>query len=578
MKRNFRLYALALVALLTGGVFFSACTTGDDGVIREDVFTLEPVKAPKIIAYSGTNYFGGKTRSSNTNANMWNQNWDCPPRPAEDLTPEELAELKALLSPGKYVENEVIIPFENYYVQQIYKGEDRYNTHDRCEQAGCNHVNSQEELGSGHMDLLLAYNEKLENEWDIYDRHKFNDGIYEHVKNFNDGNNTNTPGQCGCGESHFGTTLMTNMSTEGVTPNNQFGFHETFGTAPKYYNNYIIVEYKGYYYVGFDYEAHKNDQTTHNHGEGMDIERDWNFTDWIVRIVPAYHKGETPEGNPGGVPKEENPEGPEIIVPENPDPNFPVDPDGPEVKIPDELDPGFTVDPETPDQPGDDTPEWTDEVEVNLSLEEKDGYDSSHLSIHVRSLTDVDIFIPVPDDCLFENDDLMIARKKYENNDWVYGGPETVTFEVSGHVDGEDHTYFVTLNCEIKKDGIHIWTEGIAGNDASDCGIHGKECSTNVIDLCQKKFGDGLTFEIWNYFSLEGIDAIGGKDKLKEYLNQAIITFLDKEPEAYINAFMEGNDDDCTVGIHESQSGDYKEPEKGWHYNGSQYNDIYKKK
>lgn len=234
----------------------------------------------------------GQTRNAYMNANMYNQDWDCVDN--VDLTAAELAELISLFSKGVPTYNTVILPFENYWVQQVYKGTDTYTPTD----INGNSVNGTSITGSNQMDKLIAHNQQTEykqvwEEWNNWSGSwEYVTTEYEHVNNFNNGNNTNNPGQCGCGITHIGTTLMTDMSTEGITANNQFGFHESYGTSHNY-NNYIIIQYKGEWYVGFDYEMHKNE--AQNANEAKDVERDWNFTDWIVKITPAYHKGTTPD-------------------------------------------------------------------------------------------------------------------------------------------------------------------------------------------------------------------------------------------------------------------------------------------
>lgn len=216
------------------------------------------------------------TRSANTNANQWGETWDCVPN--VNLTADELAELKALLSPGIETYNTDIFPYENYWVSQVYKGQapaEEYTATDKDGKATGTKI-----TGSNQMDKIVARN----------------GSSYEHVNNFNNGNNTNsvydqnfTDPNTGS-HNHIGTTLMTGMSLDGITATNQFGFHESFCNAD--YNNYLIVYYKGYWYVGFDYEMHKN---VNNSGEAKDVNRDWCFTDWIVRITPAYAKGTTPK-------------------------------------------------------------------------------------------------------------------------------------------------------------------------------------------------------------------------------------------------------------------------------------------
>lgn len=585
MMKQIKIPMLAL-GVIAGGLL-SSCTNENEPS-RELNSNNMLAMAPKVLAYSGTHTWNGNngTRAANTNANEWNQNWDCPPRPAEDLTADELEELKALLSKGREVHNDIVLPFENYYVQQIYKGEDSYYTHDRCYQTGCDHVNSSSELGSGHMDKLVAYNPSDVFEYRPEDNWQgaWYTNDYEHINNFDHGTNTNTPGQCGCGESHYKTTLMTGMPTDGIDPERQFGFHETWGTAHDY-NNYIIVEYKGYYYVGFDYEAHKYDQDTHNHGEGMDIERDWNFTDWIVRITPAYHKGETPAENPGGILQDDKTPLPDeedncdecghpshdgeicddCVAEGRHDTDCTTgnngQPGNPDEENPGENNPGN-------DNPGDDVQKGIDEVEINLALDKKnDDLLESHLSMHVRSATDVEVFIPVPAQYYCDADDMMIVLEHAEN--FVHGGPYVTEYNINGNI--------VTLNVAFEEDGIRIWTDGI---------------NQDVIDYCRETYNDGITFEVWNYFNdpEKVAELTGGAismEDLKYLLNKATVRFLDKTPGEYINSFgtdngkyeensnKDGNDFHVTP---EAQMDEFYGPKDGPHYNGSDNNEIYTNK
>lgn len=503
MKKFLYLFAFVMA------IFATSCTSEtsiDEATLaKSGVITIQ--HTPDIVAYSGSNFWGSTfvTRGTDMNANMWDQTWDCPTRDAEDLTDEELAELKDLLTKPANTVNTVVLPFENYYVQQIYKGEDSYYGLDRCAREAyngsgeikcngnndCDHLTSGDHstptsvLGSNHMDKLLA---------------KGKNG-YEHINNFNNGTNGNYPNACGCGEVHYKTTLMTDMPTTGIDPNEQFGFHETFGTSHDYFN-YIIVEYKGYYYVGFDYEAHKPDQGTHNHNEALDVERDWKFTDWIVRITPAYHKGETPKKD----------------------------------------DEEVTTTPVLP---------TIDEVEINLTANDAE---VSHLSIHVRTATNVEVFIPIPAEYYCDVDDMAIVNK-HEGELLIHGGPTKTEYNVNGNT--------VTLNVEFKENGIRIWTEGI---------------TQEVIDYCRETYNDGITFEVWNYFN-----GVLTKAELLKLLKRSTVKFLDKIPELYVNAFNDDEDGnmyewDATVNIVEEQSDEFLASEKGKHYNGSEYNDLYRKK
>ena len=553
MKFNKLFYLMSAGLMMTG---LASCSQDEPNAAVDSNGNLL-VKAPKVLAYSGNTILtpgGVMSRAANVDGNLWYQSWDTPENVYPELTAEDLAIIKEMLSPGHQVQNEIILPWENYWVQQVYKGQapdEQYYTHDRCNDSSCDHVNSDRVVGSDKMEHLKAYNSDVTNTnyggyWDA----ELNQWVqvitedhYEHINNFNNGNNLSEYTEDGNSlvnpnGKYYGTTLMTGMATEGLTPDNQFGFDETWGTDPKFYNNYYIIEYKGYYYVGFDYEAHKNDQTTHNHGEGMDIERDWCFTDWIVRISPAYPAG-TNSDNPGGVTPE--PGTPDINIPENPDPNFPV----------------------TPDQPGVNGDNHRNEVEVNLHAvnkgedRENPDYLESHLSIHVRHATDVEIFIPIPKNAYLDADDMAIVMK-HEENHMGHGGPLSYTYTL------KDSDLQVTLNIEYQDNGIRIWTEGV---------------NQDVIDWCAEKcHGDGITFELWNYFDPKEIDL----NTLKSYLNQATVKFLDSTPDYYINAFMDKEDgaiqeNDCTVSIVEEQANEYGEGKTGGHLNGSPYNEIYTK-
>ncbi|MCH5347593.1 MAG: hypothetical protein J1E63_10800 [Muribaculaceae bacterium] len=581
MKNRISALALSLVAV---GCTFVACTNED--VLLSDG-NIGLAKAPDVVAYSGnvtlqasrpgSRVIDYGTRAYNTEGNRWNENWDCIPN--VDLTEADLAEIKKRLSPGHYVENEIVLPFENYWVQQVFKGDAVYKATDKDGNETVHEI-----LGSNQMDKLLAYNDIYVNEWDIYSRDQFNGGVYEHINNFNNGDNKTGFGEDGCGISHVGTTLMTDMPTTGMTAQNQFGFHESYGTNPKYYNNYYIIEYNGDYYVGFDYEMHKD---VNNPGEARDVERDWCFTDWIVKITPAYAKGTTPE-NPGNGGNQ----GGETVDPEpEPEPD-PVEPpvddkcaecghehshhhgEGADAFCEDCLqailqggngvcagvDPE-PEQPEQPEQPGDeptDTPVVgrSNEVEVNLNAAEKnDDLLESHLSIHVRAATDVRIFIPVATEYYCEGDDMEIVMK-HEANHMIHGGPDVLEYQLKGS------DLVVTLTIEYLPEGILITTDGI---------------DQAVIDWCAETCnGDGITFEIWNYFN-NGLSL----DELKYWLNKSTIEFLDQEPDYYINAFTQDggakNGDDCKVNIIDSQVNDFGFVGEGEHLNGSPYNEIYKK-
>lgn len=515
----------------------SACSTDENDPTPDNgTFVIKPVKAPDHILYSGGKVIGTTlgSRGAYMNANMYGQDWNCSNANVE-LTAEDIENIKALLSVGHPIENEIILPWENYWVEQVFKGTDTYTPTD-INGNPCNTTVT----GSDHMDKLVARNYQYKQVWEEWNNWSGSWEYveeYEHVNNFNNGNNTNHPGtDQACGKEHAGVTLMTNMSTEGITPNNQFGFHESYGTSHDY-NNYLIVYYKGNYYVGFDYEMHKSE--AQNPNEAKDVERDWNFTDWIVRISPAVPKGQE--------------------IPEIQDPNQ------------SEPKPGDD-DPTEPETPKNVVPD--NHVEINLSINDKDnqGYFDgivSKLSVHLRAATDVEIFIPVPAEFIIPQDDMNIF--KAHNDELVYGGNPDVTIEGSEFVTEYSlNGHNIKLTIKHGKDGITITTNGM---------------NQDILDECQTLYGDGLNFEIYNYFEFKDEESeFEWKNYwsvLKEYFDNATVRFTN-EPEAYVNAFNKTEDGemferDCTVSIVDEQIGDYPYHWTGKHYNGSPYNEIYSK-
>lgn len=225
----------------------------------------------------------------------------------------------------------------------------------------------------------------------------------------------------------------------------------------------------------------------------------------------------------------------------------------------------------------------TSEVEVNLSILDKhEAYDIADLvtklSIHVRAATDVKIVIPVPRANYCDVDDMYIFTEHYEG---VYGGSEsepavnTISYEIiPGHV--------VTLTVEFNQDNITVFTEGI---------------DEEVFEYCQTYYGDGINFEVYNYFNNLRVDEEGNpvKDEngkfqsngfdrsaLQNLLNQSTVQFLDNYPDYYINAFNmvdgEVNEGDCEVSIIKGQRNVFGDAHEDIHLNTGDKNRIYKNK
>ena len=226
--------------------------------------------------------------------------------------------------------------------------------------------------------------------------------------------------------------------------------------------------------------------------------------------------------------------------------------------------------PETPDSTDDETTtvNHDNEVEINLSLNDShSNYTQedlvSKLSIHVRYAGDVEVFIPVPRGYYCEADDFNLR----EGLLYVPGENQSFSFEINGNT--------VTLTVQMEDGGIRVTTDGI---------------NQDVLDFCMENYGDGVNFEVFNYYGLYELDAEGNyvraedgniaRETILELLNNATVKFLDTPgPDYYINAFQankEGEGDhDCTVSIVDEQAATYDHDYVGSHLNSSDYNHIY---
>lgn len=553
MKKIFKFTSAGVFALA-----LTACSNALDQPVYQapnqspDGITLSMAKAPEVVAWSGEQALGINprsvaTRAADVNGNLWYQSWQRP----TNVTIEEIEKVLAEASKKRIGEkNSIHIDWTNYWVQQVYTGEQTY-----IDGFGQNIG-----TGSSHMNQLLAYSSK-ENKvvswWDesvggpVYELVDKTDGFYEHVNNFNSGSNATIYTDDETSQSYVGTTLMTDMYAEGIV--DQFAYHNTVDSKVHY--EYIILEVDGSYYVCFDfYAVHPEGQDAN---KNMDVERDWIFNDWIVKISPAYRINETPGLNPNPDPTDPNP---------NPTPN-----------------PGGGENEGGSNNPG--QPVVHDnEVEVNLSINDiHTQYDIADLvtklSIHVRKGTDVRIRIPVDAAYVIDTDDMAIFQQHVDTNTITYGGPVQTVYSINGSS--------VTLNVSFDAGGINVWTDGI---------------TQGIIDYCMATYGDGLNFEVYNYFNKGNMTLEWGgkptdypaltKDQLKGYLDQSTIEFLDGSPDYYINAFgweyyddydyVEGdgghhkdtiNPYDCTVRPAQSQG--YNGFITTSHLNGTPFNNIY---
>jgi hypothetical protein len=198
------------------------------------------------------------TRGNNVNGNLWYQQWERPVNVTDAEKTKVVSEFSKVREGATHTIN---LPWDNYWVQQVYQGTN-YSVDG----------NGKHVFPSGVMNQLIAWN--------------YNTNSYEHVYNFNNANNTTEYTDDVTHEKFIGTTLMINMGTGDVA--DQFGYHNTSDAS--YHYDYIVLEIDGAYYVGFDIVGYH--PVGQDANVNMDVDRDWVFNDWIVKISPAMYNME----------------------------------------------------------------------------------------------------------------------------------------------------------------------------------------------------------------------------------------------------------------------------------------------
>ncbi len=216
------------------------------------------------------------------NRNMWSRDYVVP----ANITDAERAAVVEEFSKQHYgAYNEVLVPWTELFVQQVYKGEAEYY----------DAFNQQTGTASDKMNHLLI--------WDSSASTGTFDGGYIHINDFNNGDQqTEAYDDNDTEHQHpiIGLTLMRGINpdgcpTEDVTINEvtkhwvkQFEYHNA--QSSEYQPTYIMKRVtwtengvtKSGLYLGFDFYAQKRaDQPA---DKNMDVERDWIFNDWIIKI------------------------------------------------------------------------------------------------------------------------------------------------------------------------------------------------------------------------------------------------------------------------------------------------------
>ena len=224
--------------------------------------------------------------------NLWSKEYVVP----ANITEAEWNAVVAEFSKQHYgAYNEVLVPWTDMFVQQVYKGEASY----------VDAFNQNTNTASDKMNRLMVW-DKSASEWS-----QQYDNSYIHVNDFNAGNQT-TEAYDDDDTEHanpiIGMTLMlgldpTDCPTEEVKVKNAQGSEVTKNWVKQFcYHNSQSSEYKATYimkrvtwvengveksglYLGFDFMADKPTDQTAN--LNMDVTRDWIFNDWIIKVSQA---------------------------------------------------------------------------------------------------------------------------------------------------------------------------------------------------------------------------------------------------------------------------------------------------
>lgn len=221
--------------------------------------------------------FGATTRAAYTNGNQWeDQGYTIP----ADINQVEIDAVLAVFNEKGKASYTSLIDWDEYFVQQVYKGDASYYNHeqyiDNDVSKGLKPNQNPNVVGSQHMDWICTVTNKHVNiisYWPYQEEIVIGDNYDDHINNFNAGNNTTEMVSEKTGKKFKGITLMKN------TNSNVFGFKSSEDNGHVFYN-FRMEKINGNYYVGFDFEANGN-----NPNEKVD--RDYIYNDWIVKIVPS---------------------------------------------------------------------------------------------------------------------------------------------------------------------------------------------------------------------------------------------------------------------------------------------------
>ena len=307
-------YLMTGIAAIAMCAAFTSCSKDVETVSQEDLNQLEAQKIVNkynqaFLKYVGGNIaanqtwgFGGYdavTRGEYANANLWYKDYEVPAN-VTDFERQKVTEYFTdnLFENQRRINN---VDFTDFFIYQVYKGTETYtNGYGSTGQGGSNKMNHLQTYVGGTMEEYDASTTTETHEYiGNYQADIKGDLKREHMNNFNAGDNQNKVYWDGyTDEAHtvIGAMLMINSGTA------DFSFHGSEDN--KYHNTYVIIpgeeideSLRGFWYVAFDYVATGGyvDEWGNLQNGNAQIERDWQFNDWIVRISPAERIGVDPD-------------------------------------------------------------------------------------------------------------------------------------------------------------------------------------------------------------------------------------------------------------------------------------------
>lgn len=299
---------MTAVAALALGVGFTACSSDEIEPLSQDELLHVDFKNTFLQTFGqvSSNQNWGftpmtvtQTRGAYVNHNEWGGGYDYGSQGflavPKEVTAFERSKVYDAFNKEIRTKRTVNINWTDYCISQVWKGTESYYDWNQYNWTNGNPPVRGELKDDAQKNVFASdkmnHLQVLKGEGSIDEAGNLVGENWEHANDFNQGNN-----QSGY-QTIQGHTYMLNSGTK------DFAYHNSLDS--KYHNEYYIIpgseidpSLAGYYYVGFDFSA--NDMYV-DEGSGapqhlnMCTDRDYYYTDWIVRISPAEYTPYIPD-------------------------------------------------------------------------------------------------------------------------------------------------------------------------------------------------------------------------------------------------------------------------------------------